>query len=316
MGLYKFMHFADRPKVEAGSLRFGRIRYYQLLEAMTGDSHIGDRGEGKSTNFVRPMTLKSDSPSEVIERLSGIFSLGPNSSGNSITITGGLEIQQQDDAYVFSMAEGDLPTLVSSMCHEDRASYAYDGCVEVIDRARLVSLIRGTKIAGLNVADHFHVAIDRVHYTDAVGDHIYQPLLPSVFRKSTTYSYQSEVRIALQPKTGLHPALDKDALIIQVNPEGLFVTRDIDVSAASHVPKTEENLEEALEILRSNSWPARSDCTPEERLLIRNAYWALRQAGKFQDDELDRAFLDDMPPFFLFNRLFFGLKAAKLHHES
>jgi hypothetical protein len=314
MGLYKFMHWADRSKVEAGSLRFGRIRYYRLLEVMTDDSHIGDRREGISTNIVPPMSLTPSSPPEILERLSGIIGFGPGATGSSITISGGMTIYDQTDGYVFSMAEGRLPDLVSSMCSADRASYAYDGCVEVLDRSKLMSLVSDASIVESKVSDYFTVTIDKVQYTDAVGDQISQPMLPSLFRKSCAYSYQSEIRIALQPKASLPESLVKDALYLQINPAGLFLTHEIDVPARSKAPRPEVNLEEALEVLRSNSLPGRSRCTQAEWLLIRNAYWELRQAGRFQDDQLDMAFLEGMTPFGMFNRLYFGLQAAQLHH--
>jgi hypothetical protein len=199
---YKFLNKCHIPTTVKGQFRFGRLRYYQLLEMVTGDEWIGDRHDGLGTTNVTIRLEGNPGEDALRKRLSDarIISAG---SETKVSITG-LKIINEIDCFVFCFSKGDLNQLVENMCSAERADYAYDGCLQLknpeeIRRRRW----NEGKVEGRPLNELFEIAIfDEVRYDGKESEFVSAPIAPAdPFVKLRKYTSQQEWRFVLKPRT-------------------------------------------------------------------------------------------------------------------
>lgn len=225
MGTFRFMHSKHIDDVvEKGSLRFGDLRYYRLMELAERDQWIGDRNEGVVvTNVVGPMRLEPGQGDDVLAvlREKGVI----DSSKVVIQAGGSIRIAEHIDCFILSMSTGDLDTLTAAMCAPDRAKYAYDGCVEILDVNTLCDRIWAGTVSSMGdrpVSEVFRqIDAGSVVCEDNEQDARGATMSVTPFRKTPFYRAQSEFRLALYPVKPLHD----DYVTISFQPKGLFEVR-------------------------------------------------------------------------------------------
>jgi hypothetical protein len=204
-GIYKFLDKEHLPSIlEKVSLKFGRLKYYRLLEAVTGNQWIGDLNEGVCVTESGKIEISPESPNlEAKQALAKARIAHVNES--TTLIMEEAKFISQVDCFVLSLAAGDLDTLVQAMCSQGHGNFGYDGCIEIPDLSQLEQLIRsnGKLSDGSCVSELFAIEVDKVRY-EALTPHDFQSSLAippgDPFRKSEIYSTQCEVRVVLYPK--------------------------------------------------------------------------------------------------------------------
>jgi len=139
MAYYKFLHSQHINLLLEGRFRFGRLRYYQLLEAVTKNQWIGDMDEGCAINFIDHVVLQAGDGRDAIR--SRLVEAGLTVAADaSLTLYDSCTISHLD-CFVFSVSRGELNLLTSSMCSPDKPDYAYDACVRISGLRHLADAI-------------------------------------------------------------------------------------------------------------------------------------------------------------------------------
>ena len=248
---YKFLDKKYVSSTIEGSLKFGRLRYYQLLEIMTGDQWIGDRNEGVARTKVTA-TLQEGNPEHAVllDRLSKTgFKLGPGSSAELRDVT----IRNELDCFVFCVSEGELAQLAASMSAPERAQYAYDSCLqlrdpqEIMQRLWAQGFVDGQPLPALFKSLHF----GQVSYDWAERDLGDGPAASGdPFVKSSRYTEQRERRFVLVPNA----TIEQDGVFVQCAAiSDLLVEVNRGLPARTHTPGEFDNVSEnsLLEEIRS-----------------------------------------------------------------
>lgn len=129
MAYYKFLQSQHINLLLGGKFRFGRLRYYQLLEAVTEDQWIGDMDEGRAINLIDRVVLQAGDGQEAIR--TRLVDAGINVDANaSLTLYDSQTISDLD-CFVFSVSRGELSLLKSAMCSPEKPDYAYNACVRI-----------------------------------------------------------------------------------------------------------------------------------------------------------------------------------------
>jgi hypothetical protein len=199
MGIFKFLHSKHIDTLRSGCFRFGRLKYYQLLEIVEKSKWIGDREEGRSTSIVENYTLGTGN--DIIDSTANRFI--QYSPGAHVNLYNHKFIDQID-AFVLSVSAGDITALSNIMYDKEKYVIPYDACIEIIDINKLAYLIWHHGVdctSGKKISELFYDCIvDEVIYRNPLynlqeGD-IPINKLPC-FIKDPIYSTQSEVRIVL-----------------------------------------------------------------------------------------------------------------------
>ena len=234
---YKFLDKQYVAGTAAGRLKFGRLRYYQLLEIVTGDQWIGDRKEGLAKTTVNA-TLRADDPNDaaLIERAesAGLFRLEP---GRKTQVTmKDVTLYNVVDCFVFCVSNGDLAILTTEMTAPERKKYAYDGCIHLVDPAEIAKRIweRGT-VDGQPVSTNFEgVRFGPVTYEWKESEFTSAPVgKGDPFLKDAIYSPQREWRFVLFPRA----AIPKDSVFVECESiSDLLVPISLSLSTPTQAP--------------------------------------------------------------------------------
>jgi hypothetical protein len=171
--LFKFLGADAVPFMLDGSIQFGSLRKYRLLELLTGDAWIGDRREGIETTML---------PN------------GPGFRNNSRVLI--------LDAYVLSLSQGEFEDLVDGMTATPTA-YTYDGCIEITNFNSFTSRLNAAPFEDSTVGEKFHISAAPCEYiaTPEIHQMIDDVAVePDPFTKAERYAPQREFRVMLRGK--------------------------------------------------------------------------------------------------------------------
>jgi len=178
------------------SIKFGHLRYYRLLELVSGDGKIGDRWEGvRKTVVSASIGLGEDQDIENELSLHNIAS----ASGGVMEIKD-LTIVNEEDCYILSLAQGNLEDLCDEFCRS--GPEAYDAAFAVTDIDELVRCVEKGTVAGRSVSDLFLVTHQAISYLDLAPvdmRHSRKISVADAFEKRKEYARQKEDRIVLKP---------------------------------------------------------------------------------------------------------------------
>jgi hypothetical protein len=192
------MHQAHAEAMLKGSFRFGRMRYYQMLEVVFDDDSIGDVEEGLSSATVSVTINEENSNSPIVKNLANFIKV----SGTSQVELENATFIHQTDCYICCWSTTKSPDLSG-------AGSSYDTCVTssgAKSLAHYLSRFGVERESGLPLTELFgRIAAGRVHYHDSTHDLSNNPLPNgNPFRKRKKYQNQSEYRIVLFPKQPLN----------------------------------------------------------------------------------------------------------------
>lgn len=188
-----------RPHAESllrGSFRFGRLRYYQMLEVVFEDASIGDAQEGTTSALVSTKITpeNQDDPVRLNLSRSGFIT----ASGNASIEIRNAKFAHETDCFVCCWSTSSTPDLSG-------AGAAYDTCVTATGAKSLAHYLESFGVerdSGYSLRDLFQpILAGRVQYLDLDHDMAAGPL-PSgdPFRKRTRYRSQFEYRLVLVPR--------------------------------------------------------------------------------------------------------------------
>jgi hypothetical protein len=234
----KFMRSVDVDKILAGSILFRPLRYYRILEIVSGDRWIGDRSEGVS-HWIENNPLASE-PSDSgkisvnIDVASGAIEMsGPPKGVSGIVMTSGVADNIHSmgmsegssanlrahvvDGFAFCFSKGDLDSLWPVMCRQTDDD-PYDAAVEINDLYRFVinlyffGTLHIKHEPVIRVCDFFTLNWGPIQYRSGTNRHDGAPVSKKVpltgrgiqFIKSIEYQKQSEWRILLYPRKVLY----------------------------------------------------------------------------------------------------------------
>lgn len=240
---FKFVKNGDLEKVLGGSLKFGRLKYYQLLEAITGDCWIGDRNEGAANLTIEHMFIDRDSEEDRRNREIAA-SMGLKMMGNGQTISG-FTVRQEVDCFAFCTSEGTFEEARSALQATPGGELLYGSCIEISDLCELTDRIAkyGSSQFG-PLGDQFdQVNCGPVVYETPTVDVMYHsPIDASALRKSPLYAAQREARILVSPRE----TIEADALFVSVpDTSDLFEVRQ---TGGQEAPTQEPVVERAVAI--------------------------------------------------------------------
>jgi hypothetical protein len=238
-GYYKFLSSRHVETTLSGSIRFGRLRYYQLLEGIFGDNRIGDLNEGRSISVIERSEVipGAEGASERELLRSAAIQID---EGSGVTVIN-HRIIREIDAFIFCFSHGELEDLRAIMARENDHGASYDACIELRDIQALASRIFSDGIVeGMGkVKDLFHrIRLGKVSYRSNIFDfRDGGPRPGDAFLKQMTYSDQSEVRIALYPRE----KIDADGIFVRVGSiEDIALVRYCSDSSRSDRPDAGE----------------------------------------------------------------------------
>jgi hypothetical protein len=195
MEIYRFTRKAWAEQLCGGSLRFGRLKYYQLLEAVFNDAAVGDRHEGKASTKIDFDPSGGPSDSEIYDRIIDTGAIvGPMGSW----VASGNIFTREVDSFISCWS-------TKSDNGIEGMGADYDSRVALDDPQAFADAIweSGVEmVSGSPVSTLFHrIEHGIVHYSartfditkEAAGE-------PSVFIKRPDYQSQAEYRFALFPK--------------------------------------------------------------------------------------------------------------------
>ena len=296
MAFFKFLDRRFVSHLASGRIRLGNLMRYRLLEVITGDRWIGDIEEGHAVTSVSGRHEPDDPNPELLSRLKEAGVLGGDFSQSRISISN-MRIGTSLQGYVFCFSSGDLSELTRYMSDPSRA-YAYDGCVRISDPELLTRRLGQARPVTAPPFDTFDLFLNPVSYSDRPDDFLGVGVTQAdTFVKRPIYSAQREWRVFLQP-TGLHPATPlPDYLDLEIDPAGLFVPVDIDVSPADVSPVRPIARDELVGMLKavisdSNAGAEKprsaEDRFRQNRAAVLSAYWQLREREGLGSPDLDR----------------------------
>jgi hypothetical protein len=180
-----------------GSFRFGRLRYYQMLEIVFEDESIGDAQEGTVSAVVNAIITSDNTNDPVRASLekSGIISVSQNSSIEFRNSTFNNEI----DCFVSCWSTLATPDLTGT-------GSTYDTCVTAAGAKSITHYLNSLGVereSGSNILELFDPIVSkRMQYYDVAHDMATGPLPGGdPFRKRTRYQHQAEYRLVLVPRT-------------------------------------------------------------------------------------------------------------------
>ncbi len=276
---YKFLSKQHVPSTIAGNLRFGRLRYYQLLEVVTGDDWIGDRHEGLATTRVHAVLDGNPNQAGLRQRLADAKFISAEGVSN-IEIRG-CKIINEVDCFVFCVAEGELSPLVARMCSPERAEYAYDGCLHLIDPVEIAQrLWNDGSVDGKPLHEIFlEIRFEQVRYEGQEYDLNDTPAVSGdPFVKAGKYKSQREWRFVLFPRI----QIDRDSVSVRCDSiAALLVEEVLDVALPSHRPNdlADKSDDELIAEIRTiyRSWMAASS-------QVNEALWDWRARQDVSDE--------------------------------
>jgi hypothetical protein len=207
-GFYKFFNEELKGVYlgQAPSIRFGRLRYFQLCEVLYNDQFIGDRFEGAARTNIQNVVIGRED-TEIKRQLEEARVV--KSDGHGDIRFGHISVINEVDCFVFCLFQGPLAVGVDLYGKKDARSY--DDCVQVTDIDALGAAIAAGTIGGEKVTDLFVVRGGQVGY-EGDGQFAYDALLRletgDPFRKRELYSDQQEFRFVLFPKAHPYPLCD------------------------------------------------------------------------------------------------------------
>lgn len=317
MGFYRFMDSQYINDFLSGKIRFGRLKYYQLLEIVEQDRHIGDKGDGVAVTEVDIHLRGQEATPEIRENLSKAgFNFGDLGEIGEVKIENGRSYKDID-CFVLSLSKGDLDDLIDNMCSPERLKYAYDGCIEVTDIETFVmEIVKNAIYDDKHISEMFcRLQCDDVFYEGNTQDFRDGVVIPNAFRKDPFFKRQSEYRIVLYPAPNLKIDFDHIILSINIKPE---VVRKIEIPEIKKENYKREEIirdhEEAVQILKEcielytpknekfidmdtqkfdvDSYISYSNALYDEfnnkcRSLAIQAYWYLRNQSNLRFDDMD-----------------------------
>jgi hypothetical protein len=224
---YKFLDSADVDKVLSnGTIAVSSFEYFRKLEEQQWGL-IADRLEGGTELTTEPMIVTENSP-ELAMLNNANIGLGmirqfANLSGGATMNMGAVKFIHQIPGFIYCASVGHLDDLVAYMTKT--AERKYDACLKIKDLEKLgQQLFDGGWVVGQEkpVPELFgQGAIGVVEYEERSRSIKQgQVLVPSPFKKAKHFDGQSEIRIFLEPKSGLTLP---DRLIIGLDsPKNLF----------------------------------------------------------------------------------------------
>ncbi len=290
MGFYRFMESQHVKSTLAGCLRISSLNYYRLLEAVTGDSKIGDQEEGRSiTSFDLSFSKDKAMPSEVRENLEahGIY-IGQGRE-ESVSFSGNI-IESWVDGYVLCFYAGDLDLGKAKLM-----SSTYDSCVLFKDPVLLAEhMYKFGVVDGMGkMSDYFKSPqcsmVDYGRKTVAACND--SPLKANVFLKGIQYSGQSEYRVFFEQKDDIVIALDSIFVRTELSDGEISVISQGEIVRGACPPEGNEDLNASfqclVECLRAFANLTRAQVSSKKwvRPILVN-YWILRRV--YKSDRLDR----------------------------
>lgn len=196
MQIHRLLNKTHSESLLRGSFRFGRLRYYQMLEVVFDDESIGDAQEGAVSAVVSTKLTPENMDDPVRKSLaeSGFITVRGNSSIEIRNTTFTNEV----DCFVCCWSTSTTPELSGT-------GSAYDTCVTAAGAKSLAHCLNSFGVereSGSKILDLFAPILSgRVQYSDTEHDMATGPL-PSgdPFRKRTRYRHQAEYRFVLIPR--------------------------------------------------------------------------------------------------------------------
>lgn len=314
-GLYKFLNSEDVHYLEGSqpTLKFGRLRYYRLLEIATLNSRIGDRREGLAFTRVDKVTVGNGQNEDIRHALeeAGIAKV----NGGELTLQASV-FSNEIDCFVMSLGAGSFKDLSKELA--ESGPDAYDAALELSSFDQLIRAIGVAEYDGHPLRERFEIYAGSVQY----GKHEPSDLLLTgrvetgdpFFKDEQLYKHQSEFRLALIPK-GIAPKGDNVFVQLQGS-EPFFQQKALERRSSRIVRNTvpeDINFEAVIcECFAKWSERTRNKFThsmSSEEILMRiqeeeksfepirrrliDAYWSNRHQSS--SDEVDAAIANKMP---------------------
>lgn len=197
MQIHRLLTKAHSESLLRGSFRFGRLRYYQMLEVVFEDESIGDAQEGVVSAMLS-VNITPDNADDPV-RLNLAKSHFISVSGNARVEIENATFRNELDCFVCCWSTSATPDLSGT-------GAAYDTCVTASGAKSLTYYLNNFGVereSGSKILDMFApIASGRVQYHDYAHDMATGPL-PSgdPFQKRTRHRHQAEYRLVLIPRT-------------------------------------------------------------------------------------------------------------------
>lgn len=322
--LYKFLNNWDLTYIiDHGSLKFGRLQYYALLEFVTGDDWIGDQKEGNDTGELNGGT---DTP----ERREFLKNSGIAHAEDGTITFENVNYVVRSEGFALCLSQGDIEQLMPEMTKDRKKTNGYDRCLMVTDLHKLIEKIKKGKLSapyeGQVCENVFNLMFGAVDYSDRTENDMLNTLrepIPNFFRKDNKYKTQSEFRIVLTPKFNVEFTVD--AIFVNIeNPRDSFIQKYTSKENGDRPPEniySKEESDSALEFLyrcliylktfkgssgnlfnqmiardanfremaSTESVDAELDATTDDEFFsaVATAYWKVRKSGE-NNNKLDR----------------------------
>ncbi len=246
---FKFLSATYARSQLSGTFRFGRLRYYQLLEYLYDDPYIGDANDGVATTIVNAKITSPEDP--LARRLEQVAIIGPGISNAKISFQN-VKLINDVDCFAFCCTA----RFSDEIAREMYDSSGYDRCIRIAGRQVLANHIWKSGVVqelnGRYVKDVFtRIAHGRIQYCQAEGDIRDGPAVPAnPFVKLPRYTSQCEYRYALFPRQ----PLEFDALTIVCESAAILMTEYLLPERAaerSHHEKSGASLDATLSQLQT-----------------------------------------------------------------
>lgn len=230
---FKFIYREHAPSYagDTPTLWFGRLKYYRLLERLTGDDRIGDLYEGTALTHVDRITSDdADQSQHEILRRAGAIDIG--GLGNTVE---NFTVINEVDAFVFCLSYDEFEAAADVFARQDDDSY--DAALKISDIGALTDEICAGTVSGTPVTELFDIYVREVHYD---REEIYDLNLTmrvesgDPFRKRNLYAGQKEFRFALIPKAEI---ADCDHIQLQLRKDASRLFEPIEVRGSSRIER-------------------------------------------------------------------------------
>lgn len=196
MQIHRLLSKDHSESLLRGSFRFGRLRYYQMLEVVFEDESIGDAQEGSVSSVLSASITPDhvDDPVRTNLERSGFITVKGNASVEIRDATFTNEV----DCFVCCWSTSTAPDLSGT-------GSAYDTCVTAAGAKSLTHYLNKFGVereSGSKILELFDpIESRRVQYHDSAHNMATGPL-PSgnPFRKRSRYRHQAEYRLVLIPR--------------------------------------------------------------------------------------------------------------------
>tara|TARA_B100000378_G_scaffold277850_1_gene279209 strand:+ start:1099 stop:2109 length:1011 start_codon:yes stop_codon:yes gene_type:complete len=286
--------------------RFGRLKYYRLLEILSGCDMIGDLYEGISISKVGELSSTSNTRNarEIIRNLRITYPDDLDRLPNIKWNFSNIKVISVVDCYIFSLAHGDFETAATTFgrCGPN----AYDRASEFSDISLLVKAIAGGTVDGQNVSSEFDICAASVKYTggkihDVMTNLNYETSDP--FQKRPQYDGQMEYRIVLIPK--FKDENERDHVDLKLSPLDVK-SKQVSFAGCTRVINSVPENEADIAMLKLSEIYIRSDKkyreSPTDFSDAKKRYWQdnfyadlmsayFKSRTKYPDKEFDEAIL-------------------------